>query len=171
MCFAAEQYWILKLNPLYNVHKVAGGGGPTITTFEAMVAAIMIQGKPVYFYTADCNTLVHAFLSIYRVIASVPITRDTILDNLSVLHGTNETTKVVKLLYGQWVISHDLIEEVDRDIMEPTSLVELMMKSRLKMDGLVDSDILEQIVEKPFAYNKIITSKPLIAISPITKEA
>lgn len=34
MWAVAEQYWILKIDPQYNTHKVAGGGGPTVLTLS-----------------------------------------------------------------------------------------------------------------------------------------
>lgn len=152
------------------MHKVAGGGGPTVITPEQLEAAIKVQGKPVYFYDSDCSTLVCVFLSIYRVIASVPLSRNTILDHLSVLDPNNIKGADVKLLYSQWVISHQLLTNVDRDIITPYTLSELMLESRLAADGIVDSDILAQAIDKPFAYGKIIISKPLLATSPITNE-
>lgn len=166
MCFAAEQYWILALNPQYNDHKVAGGGGPTVQSLEALEAAIKVQGKPVYFYASDGNSLVHEFLSIYRVTASLPLSRDTILSHLGSPYIEDEP----KLLYDQWIISHELAKDVDTTILSTDQLARLMMESRLNMDGLYDSDVLEQVLEKPFAYGKITQAKPLLATSPVTNE-
>lgn len=134
--------------------------------WQALEAAVKVQGKPVYFYTSDRNTIVHEFLSIYRVTASLPLSRDYILANLVL----NPTASDPNLLYNQWLISHTLIEGVDVDIVDLDNLIRLMMESRLKSDGIIDSDILEEVLAKPHAYGLITTSKPLLATAAATGE-
>lgn len=76
----------------------------------------------------------------------------------------------MKVLYGQWVISLELIPNVDIEILSVNELIEAMLKSRLAADNIYCEDVLLQVVEKPFAYGKIIGSKALLATSPITHE-
>lgn len=169
MCWVAEQYWLLKLDPQYNTHKVTGGGGNTITSLQDLEEAIQVQGKPVHFYTADGLTLVHSFSSIYRVLASMPLSRDTVLEHLNIFNMDSECPNP-KLLYGQWLISLQELEDVDKKLIETKELTVMMMTSRLKLDNVFDSDLLEQVMVAPHAYPRLIISKPLLATSPLTGE-
>jgi hypothetical protein len=46
----------------------------------------------------------------------------------------------------------------------------MMMSSRLKLDNVFDADLLEQVMEAPHVYSRLILSKPLLATSPLTGE-
>lgn len=58
---AIEQFFILSLNPLLNVIKVSGSGGPTIFSVARRKDQIQKSGKPTYMYSGDKTTLLHVF--------------------------------------------------------------------------------------------------------------
>lgn len=60
---SAEQFFILTLNPLLNVIKVRGSGGPTVFSRDRRTAQIKLRGQPTYMYTGNRSSLVHVFNS------------------------------------------------------------------------------------------------------------
>lgn len=60
---AIEQYLILTMNPSLNVNKVAGSGGVTLLSKEALDKQIALRGAVTYVYSGDRTKLLHDFPS------------------------------------------------------------------------------------------------------------
>jgi hypothetical protein len=101
--------------------------------------------------------------------ASIPLSRNTILEHLNVF-DEDFVCHSPKLLYGKWLISHKKLPDSNLTPLNTSEVVSLMMESRLAMDNIYDSDILEQVIAAPYAYGKISQSKCLLATSPVTNE-
>ena len=114
---AAEQYFILALNPLLNVIKVSGSGGPTIFSVSRRKDQIKKSGKSTYMYTGDKTVLLHVFDS----------TRDAArllgmaVNSLSVGLKNNRTVK------GYYFTNNELPNAIN-GILTISELVDIMPK-------------------------------------------
>jgi hypothetical protein len=62
----SEQYMFFTMNPSLNIVKVAGSGGPTIMTAEALLKQITARGETVYAYDMESKKFLGEFPSMRR---------------------------------------------------------------------------------------------------------